>query len=460
MQSQGLHQGHIIAIASTKIFEDYALMIACLKIGVSYANIDIDNPPERINHIFQICQPKIIFSSVELKNIQTVNKKNNVTFHGYDKITTSKVPNEIDFDGETVAYIMFTSGSTGIPKGIAITHQNLIHFIQWTTSRYHISPLDNFANISPMYFDNSVFDFYTALFSGASLTPIFKPLLTQPLDLIQYIDQKKCTIWFSVPSMLIYLLTMKVLNKSNLKDIRVFIFGGEGFPKTELKKLFDIYSDRTDIINVYGPTECTCICSSYKITEKDFDNLEELPPLGTINPNFSYIILDNDMYNSQGELCLLGPNISKGYYNDPKQTQKAFSFHSDERHYLKAMYRTGDWVEEKNGLLYFKGRIDNQIKHMGYRIELEEIEGSLNSLPEIKQSAVLYKRVSTTFGKIIAFFIPETDNFKALSVKKKLKKKLPAYMIPMDYYPLDTLPKNANGKIDKKRLEEKLDLLY
>ena len=449
-------KGSVIGIVNTKIIEDYALMIACIKSGIAYVNLDIDNPQKRLEDIINICKPAMIFSDINKENIDRACKNKNVPFNIYEniKVDSSTVIPEVEIDGNTLAYIMFTSGSTGTPKGVAITHQNIIHLINWTKQRYEITESDILSNINPMYFDNSVFDFYSSVFNGASLVPVNKDFLSKPMELVEYIDVMKCSIWFSVPSMLIYLTIMKVLNKNTLKKIRIFTFGGEGYPKTELKKLFDLYSDNSRFINVYGPTEGTCICSSYEITEKDFEDLSELPSLGTINQNFSYVILDNDGKESNiGELCILGPNVGVGYYNEIEKTNTSFICYSNKNHYLNRMYKTGDLVEEKEGLLYFKGRVDNQIKHMGYRIELEEIEFALNELNYVEQSAVLYKREKTAYGKIVAFLSSVSADISEVEVRKDLKDKLPAYMIPNVIKSMKILPKNQNGKIDKKELE-------
>ena len=457
---QNISQGDVIAIASTKVFEDYALMVACLKLGVIYTTIDIDNPPERTKHIFNTCKPKIVFSKEDIQSIIQSCQSLNISYANYDQIQiddTTKKNLDSDFDGDTVAYIMFTSGSTGIPKGAAITHQNLIHFINWASTRYNITHNDNFANVSPMYFDNSVFDFYTAFFNGATLTPIKKALLKDPFNLVQYIDKLKCTILFSVPSTLIYLMTMKVLTKESFNSIRIITFGGEGYPKTELKKLFALYKGRITFVNVYGPTECTCICSSYTISESDFKNLNELPSLGVINQNFSYVILDEkSKRSSEGELCLMGPNVGAGYFNDKERTEKTFNTFTDDNHYIKRMYKTGDLVKEVDGLLYFKGRLDNQIKHMGYRIELEEIEIAINSFKQIKQAVAIYKRTNEAFGKIVAFLVPVNKDIDVSELKINLSQKIPHYMMPSAFQLLDFFPKNPNGKIDKNQLKEML----
>jgi D-alanine--poly(phosphoribitol) ligase subunit 1 len=200
---------------------------------------------------------------------------------------------------------------------------------------------------------------------------------------------------------------------------------------------------------VYGPTEGTCICSSYDITEKDFKDLKELPSLGTINQNFSYEIL-KEKNQKKGELIIIGPSISPGYYNDSERSEKVFGTYKKGEYYLNRFYRTGDLVEEKKGLLYFIGRVDNQIKHMGYRIELEEIENGMNRVLGIQESAAIYKRVNDSYGKIYAYVV--CKNLSQEEIKKNLKEYLPTYMIPNKIIMLNVLPKNQNGKIDRKAL--------
>jgi len=459
-----IKKGDVVAIFNTKEIESYALMLACLKIGTPYVNVDINNPTSRILNIFETCRPKCIFTdNVKTKDIIEYSITKNILYFDKTELTRKELTDDnldllIDsIDGDTIAYIMFTSGSTGSPKGVAITHQALLHFIEWGKTCFNITHNDNFANLSPMYFDNSVFDFYTALFTGASITAIKKEQFDKPLELVKNITEKKCTVWFSVPSLMIYLMNMKVINSDFLESIRFFSFGGEGYPKKELRKLYNIYNKQADIYIVYGPSECTCICSSYLISESDFNDLGVLPSLGRINPNFSFIITDdNNNECSEGELCLLGPNVGLGYYNDDERTIKHFSIYKEKKHYGKRMYRTGDLVKEENGLLYFKGRKDFQIKHMGYRIEVEEIELAINEIEDIKQCAVLYHRINDSYGKIVAFISTNNKDIDAQFIQVKLKNMLPTYMIPGIFKFYDELPKNANGKIDKNELKSKI----
>jgi D-alanine--poly(phosphoribitol) ligase subunit 1 len=238
-----------------------------------------------------------------------------------------------------------------------------------------------------------------------------------------------------------------------LISLRAIIFGGEGYPKVELKKLFDLFSKQTTLVNVYGPTECTCICSAYTLQLDDFNELDGFPTLGKLNPNFDYLILDDKGEDSEiGELCLIGPNVASGYFNDIERSAESFYTLTDSRRFMKKMYRTGDIVKRIDEELYFIGRKDNQIKHMGYRIELEEIEHALIKLPQINQAAVIYLRGNVAYGKLIGF-VASTEDLDEKNLLIELAKSLPAYMIPSRILIKHELPKNSNGKVDRQLLQ-------
>jgi D-alanine--poly(phosphoribitol) ligase subunit 1 len=462
-KSYGITQNDVVAIISDKEPLGYCLIIACLKSGIPYVCVDEENPSQRLQKIFDTCGVRFVFSDHSLS--ESLNQFLKIAPITYVDVSEKSVTDyaclevgHIEYSkpvGSSIAYIMFTSGSTGSPKGAAISNDNLLSFIGWSSSYFNVSPSDRFTQVSPLYFDNSVFDLYTAFFSGASLVPVKRSVSKNPRELVKLVDSLKCTIWFSVPSLLVYLLTVKALNKNVFRSIRSIIFGGEGFPKGELKKLFDLYFDRSDIINVYGPTESTCICSAFKITEADFEDMQKLAPLGEINPNFKYLILGDDLKRvgrgEKGELCLLGPNVGLGYYNDSERTETSFIQNPTNKNFRDIMYRTGDIVYEKNKLLHFAGRADSQIKHMGYRIELEEIEAALNSLPYVSQSVAVYYRKNEKFGKIICFVSSRDDNCET-RVKRDLTEIIPSYMIPNKVLLQLNLPRTANGKIDRKKL--------
>ena len=257
--------------------------------------------------------------------------------------------------------------------------------------------------------------------------------------------------------MLIYLMAMKALKPGALPALRVITFGGEGYPKAELKKLYDLFATSARLVNVYGPTECTCICSAYQISGSDFEDLTGLPPLGRLNPNFDYSILDEHGRDAtSGELCLIGPNVAAGYFNDTARTAAAFQTLEEPRRFMKRMYRTGDIVrEDSDGTLHFVGRKDNQIKHMGYRIELEEVEHALAKLPNVSQTAVVYYRTHTAYGKLIGF-VACSEAVDEKSLLSQLSELLPDYMLPGKLVILPILPTNPNGKVDRQLLRASL----
>ena len=466
---EGVRQNDVVCISGDKKVSTFTSMIACLKIGAVYTILDPDSPVERLRKIIKTCEPKILFVRSELgEDLQDISNEINATIidnetdaleYRIKEYVHTNLPDTRKVTGTNPAYIMFTSGSTGFPKGAVMTHANVLNLIDWSIETYGISTDDILTNVNPLYFDNSVFDFYSSLFSGACMVPFSKDIVTNPKLLVEMIDELKCTSWFSVPSLLIFLDTMKVFNKQNMKYIKRFIFGGEGYPKAKLKKLYDIYSDRAEFFNVYGPTECTCICSSYKITSDDFEDIQGFPPLGKMSDNFSYLILDENNEKVQngevGELCLLGPNVGKGYYNNPERTQVGFVQNPYNNHYAEIMYKTGDLVKynSDDDKIYIMGRKDNQIKHMGYRIELEEIEAALSCLTYVSQAAALHGS-SRGLSQIVSV-IATGEEIEEKAIRGDLKQIIPDYMIPTIFHFEKELPKNPNGKVDRVKLAER-----
>lgn len=456
---RGLSQGQVVAFFHDKSPAAFAAMLACLRLGIIYTNLDPASPWERVRKILANCKPALIVNAFE-----SLPFAHELQAAGYDKVlhlselpesnSAIELPGPSAISGATPAYIMFTSGSTGTPKGAVMSHANLLWFIQWAQDRFGITNDDVLSNVNPIYFDNSVFDFYSAIFSGATLVPFNPEQVKDGRLLLQLVAKAKCTVWFSVPSLLVYLLTTRALTKDHFSSIKKIIFGGEGFPKPKLKELFELFGARAHLENVYGPTECTCICSAKTINNDDFLDMQALAPLGKLAQNFEYEIVAQDASNPDfGELFLRGPQVGLGYYDDPVRTRAAFVQNPTQDRYVDIGYKTGDLVQrDAQGWLHFRGRGDFQIKHMGYRIELEEIEAALNTIDGVSECGVVYQRMEGGGGQILAFV--SGRGIASKQILLELTKILPPYMLPRRIEVVDELPKNANGKIDRVELLE------
>jgi D-alanine--poly(phosphoribitol) ligase subunit 1 len=338
-----------------------------------------------------------------------------------------------------------------------MTHANVLNFAGWVRSRFGVTSDDILTNVNPMYFDNSVFDFYGALLNGAAIAPVTRDVVADSPAMLDQLEAAAATIWFSVPSLLIYLTTLKLLAPERLPSIRTFVFGGEGYPKPELRKLQAAFGSRSELVNVYGPTECTCICSAWNVSAADLEDPAGLVTLGPVAANFAMVVLDDQDRavgpGGVGELGLLGPQVGLGYVNDPERTAVSFTRNPANELWAERMYRTGDLVRvgDDGRRLDFVGRKDNQIKHMGYRIELEEIEAALHQIEGISEAAVVQIAGRRDLKMLVAYIAADREHAET-DLRERLAERLPAYMIPQRFERRAFLPKNANGKIDRRAL--------
>lgn len=461
MIKSGVKPNNCICILSNKNEYAFFLIIACLKVGAPYTILDKDVPFSRNARIIKTLKPRFIFSTLD-QSSKISKYKNFISRKIIEEILLNQLikikrPN---FDSRFLAYNMFTSGSTGNPKGVSITHKNVFNFISWAKEEYKINKKDVFSNLNGLHFDNSIFDIFGGLFNGLTLVSVNKEELFDPKKFLSLSKKYKITTWFSVPSLLIYFLYFNAVNKRSFASYNRVIFGGEAFPKKDLKQLFDIIGSRVKIYNVYGPTECTCICSNYKISKFDFSKKEisKYAPLGKkMIKKFDFYILNKNKkskFGEKGELVLCGPNVGQGYYNNTFETKKRFvQNHLQNKNKKKnIVYMTGDIVyqEKKSRLIYFVSRSDNQIKHLGHRIELDEIEKALNSLDKIKSSVVTYGK-KNNIDEITAWLF--NCKKKEKEIKYELTKILPNYMIPSRINFLKKVPINNNGKIDRLKIK-------
>ena len=347
-------------------------------------------------------------------------------------------------------YINFTSGSTGKPKGVVISHRTVIDFINIFTDKFNITNKDIIGNQAPFDFDVSVKDIYSAISVGATLVIIPKRFFSKPAELLDYIDNNKVTTLIWAVSALCLITTFHGLDYKTPKTVNKILFSGEVMPLKHIKQWIVHLPDAT-YVNLYGPTEITCNCT-YHIVDKEL-KYEKQIPIGKAFENEQIILLNDDNKevineNETGEICVRGTALALGYYSNKEQTNEKFIQNPLNDKYIDMIYKTGDLGYYFNGELHYSGRKDFQIKHQGHRIELEEIEKSMEKIDDVDRACCIYNHEKS---KIIGFYIGSIDS---KGLKEELKNILPIYMLPNILKNIETFPITKNGKIDRKALFE------
>lgn len=342
-------------------------------------------------------------------------------------------------------YCNFTSGSTGTPKGVLVAHRSVIEFIDQFTEIFDITEADVIGNQAPFDFDVSVKDIYSAMKMGATLVVIPKTYFMFPNSVVDMLDENHVTTLIWAVSALCLLNRLHGLKHKVPADINKILFSGEAMPIRQLHAWQSYYPDAM-FVNLYGPTEITCNCT-YHILDRAYSEDEKLP-IGIPFPNERVFLLDEENHliepgsiGKTGELCVAGTTLALGYYRNAAATVKAFVANPLQTDYPETIYRTGDLASYgEDGLLYFAGRKDFQIKHMGHRIELEEIEHALAVIPEIEGAACFYDREK---NKVVACYIGIDDKKYLITA---MKKKVPDYMVPNVFCKVDMLPLNKMAR--------------
>ena len=346
-------------------------------------------------------------------------------------------------------YVNFTSGSTGVPKGVLVSHRSVINFTEWWCETFEFDENEVFANQTPFYFDASVKDIYATLRCGATMHIVPRKFFSLPKKLVHFLNEKRITCIDWVPSALCMIVNFRALDKEKPESLKKVMFLGEVMP-TKQFNMWRKALPEVKYANLYGPTEATGDCTYYKI-EREFEDTEPIP-IGFACSNTEVMLLDGDTLVTEqdtvGEICVRGCSLAHGYFNNPEKTNEAFVRNPLQKNYYERIYRTGDLGKyNAYGEIVFLARKDSQIKHMGHRIELGEIETALSAVPGIRRGCCLYEHKTQ---KIVAIYEGSTEQ-KALT--EALKEKLPNYMLPNRYVPLEEMPINLNGKIDRTLLK-------
>ena len=347
-------------------------------------------------------------------------------------------------------YILFTSGSTGVPKGIVIAHRSVIDFTDWMTGFCGYTGDDVFGNQAPFYFDLSVKDVYQTLKLGATCRIYPKKFFTFPLLALQAMDRDGVTAINWATSAFHLTAASGALTKAAPRALRTAALGGEALQARHVNAWRRAVPG-LQVINLYGPTEVTVDCTGYRLAREFAD--DEAIPLGTACENKEILLLDERLRpvapGEPGEICVRGTGLARGYFADWDKTRAAFVQNPLQPDYPDLLYRTGDLAVERDGLLYFLSRRDGQIKHMGYRIELGEIEVALHAVEGIEAAACLSDGAR---DRIVCVYAGAPDSS---ALAKAMRAAVPKYMLPNVYVQLERLPYSANGKVDRVLLKER-----
>lgn len=451
-------EGKPVAVMMKKSVLTLEVFFGTVYAGGFYSLTDPDFPVTRLKEQLKVLQPEVVVTLEEYKD-----KLAEAGYTGHvvlgdglrekaGKLLTEE-PEKADFElhGSGPLYCNFTSGSTGTPKGVLVGHASVISFIDSFTELFGITEDDVLGNQAPFDFDVSVKDIYSTVKCGATMVIIPTAFFRFPNGVMDMLEEYKVTTLIWAVSALVLLNRLHEFMYKVPPFINKVLFSGEEMPVKHLTDWMKVYPDAA-FVNLYGPTEITCNCTYYELP--GIPGPEDRIPSGHTFPGKRVFIMDEEgniipetSENVTGEICVGGKELALGYYNNPEATEAAF-IEKDIDGRKEKIYRTGDLGYRENGLIYFAGRRDFQIKHNGHRIELEEVERALAGLPGIQQACCIYDHEKY---RIIAYLAGDTDK---KAVVAGLKEKLPEYSLPNVYKFMEELPLTKNGKIDRKKLKE------
>lgn len=443
-----------IAVWIGRDVESILMFLGVVYSGNFYVPLNRSLPVERVRIMLNILQPEAVLGMAEdYKYVEG----GEFPFYEFDDMCNIDQNLEklhlirqeaVDTDP---LYAIFTSGSTGMPKTIIAGHRSVIDKLEAYRDAFDVNGNSICANQASFDFDMSIKDVYSGLLNGCSVYIIPKELFSFPVKVIEYLNEKKVTHCFWAVTSLCLLANLRAMKNTQPRYLQHVIFSGETIPIKVLNYWLENLPN-TCFYNAYGPSEITGNCTYFKVQRKY--ELDEVVPIGKPFHNTGILVLNEHdelvRENQVGELCVRGSCLTFGYYNNPQKTAEVFVQNPLNKSYPEKLYRTGDLVKyDKEGQLVFCGRKDFQIKHMGYRIELGDIETATNALDMVERTCCIYDKERKRI--VLCYEAPEKIDKE---LRNALKTKLPKYMIPGQYVQISRFPENVHGKIDRKRLEE------
>jgi amino acid adenylation domain-containing protein len=460
LREAGVRPGDRVGISMPKSIDSVICVLGALKAGAVYVPVDFSAPPERNRYIFANCGTRVVCvdepRAASLAS-QTEELAPLLVFPGDARESvgapwldecSAEWAEEASVSSDDLAYILYTSGSTGVPKGVMHTHRSALSFVRWAATIVEPTPSDRFSSHAPFHFDLSILDLYVPMTAGATVVLVGEELGKDPHNLATYIAERKITVWYSVPSILALLAQYGHLEEHGYGVLRTVLFAGEVFAIKHLRALMKLWPGKV-YFNLYGPTE-TNVCTYYRIPDVVDDDRQVPYPIGVPCENVRAIVLDDSHRpvtgSEEGILYIhdSGP-VMKGYWGMEDRTRDAF--HVDDAGHR--WYCTGDVVTTDPGGNYqYVGRRDRMVKRRGYRIELGEVEASLYRHPDVREAAAVAK--DTDEGVVVTVFLSTKDSAKLsiIALKQFCARHLPAYMSPDRFLFVDRLPRTSTDKVD------------
>jgi len=462
LRRNGVQAGSRVGLIVPKGIEAVITLLASMKIGAAYVPADWTAPAARGRTIMSDCGVTALVLHPDCLGvledwpgqlpviIVTNGTAGRTNLHSFDEALASSpiVGSDIQRSPEQLSYVLYTSGSTGVPKGVKITHRTALSFVDWCSRTFEPTPADRFSSHAPFHFDLSILDLHVAWRHGASVHLIPDELGKSPKDLVQFAATRDLTIWYSTPSTLTFMLQYGGLEKSGWPGPRFALFAGEVFPIKHLRQLTSIWT-RARWFNLYGPTE-TNVCTFHEVRLPIAPDVTEPSPIGRPCGDHTQLMIRNSDgapatgAGAEGSLWVSGDCVFQGYWNRPDLDNGVFEWIDGRR-----WYDTGDIVRSApDQALVYVGRRDRMVKRTGYRIELGEIETALYKHPGIAKAAVVSLRDADHNVRIIACCTPNGERPSLIEMKKFCYDNLPHYMAPDSFVWWPTLPLTSTGKID------------